>query len=202
MELIAGRRRHPGRAPSFAPEGASDEQLLAAMALGDVEAAEVFIRRHEQKVFAIALAITADRTTAEDVAQEAFLRSWRHAGAYDGRRGAATTWLAAITRNLAVDALRAGRAVPVDAGDPLWLRQVSEPGAVEARAVEADELARITAVVAALPVEQRRALMRAAFYGESATTVATAEQIPLGTAKSRIRLGLAKVRAALGEGPS
>src|SRR4029453_13133184 len=85
---------------------ASDESLLAGLAGGDVKAAAVFVRRYQRRVFGLALTIVGDSQMAEDVAQETFLRAWRHADAYDARRGRVSVWVLAIARNLAIDAVR------------------------------------------------------------------------------------------------
>ncbi len=188
------RRRRQSNDPGLV----SDEALVAGMASGDERAGAAFVHRHERRVFGIALAITANRSTAEDVAQESFLRAWRHAAVFDPRRASATAWLSTITRNLAIDALRLRRAVPVDPADAVWLELGNSEPAPEARAVHSDAVDRVRAALLAVPVDQRRALVRSAFYGQSAAEIAEAESIALGTAKSRIRLGLAKVRDLLG----
>jgi RNA polymerase sigma factor (sigma-70 family) len=176
---------------------ASDEALVAGMAAGDERAAAAFVQRHERRVFGIALAVTANRSSAEDVAQEAFLRAWRHATVFDPRRAPVTSWLSTITRNLAIDSLRLQRAVPVDPDDSVWLGIDNNQVAPQAQAERADAIDRVRAALMAVPLEQRRALVRSAFYGQSATEIAEAESIPLGTAKSRIRLGLSRVRDTL-----
>jgi RNA polymerase sigma-70 factor (ECF subfamily) len=174
----------------------SDEALLAGMAGGDEQAGRVFVERHQRRVYGIALVITHDRATAADVAQEAFLRAWRHASVFDGRRADATRWLSTITRRLAIDALRLRRAVPVEPDDAVW-NSAPVGESVEDAGVRAHELARVRRALEHLPPDQRRALVLSAFYGRSAAEIADEEAIPIGTAKSRIRLGLAKVRDAL-----
>ena len=93
---------------------AADDALLAGFGVGDPDAATVFVRRHQARVFGLARSIVGDAALAEDVAQEAFIRAWHHAAAYDPRRGSVPTWLLAITRNVAIDALRMRRPNPVD----------------------------------------------------------------------------------------
>ncbi|MEA2704419.1 MAG: hypothetical protein QOD63_2364, partial [Actinomycetota bacterium] len=116
---------------------AADDALLAGFGVGDPEAATAFVRRHQARVFGLARSIVGDPAMAEDVAQEAFLRAWRHAAAYDPRRGSVPTWLLAITRNVAIDALRMRRPNPVDpqvlAGFDV---QAKGPGASPAAAAE------------------------------------------------------------------
>ena len=76
----------------------SDESLLAGVTSGDPACVTAFVRRFQGRVFGLALRLVADQETAEEVAQEAFVRAWRYAGAYDPRRGGVLTWLLAITR--------------------------------------------------------------------------------------------------------
>lgn len=176
----------------------SDESLLAGLAVGDSHAGTAFVRRHQRRVFGVALRLVGDPTVAEDVAQEAFTRAWRHAAAYDSRRGSVTTWLLTITRNLAIDSLRVRRADPFDPNDvaalSVGLHSVA-PSPEDGVAV--DDLARLRAAVAALPVDQRRALVLAAWYGRTAKEISASEGIPVGTAKTRIRAGMLKLRATL-----
>ncbi len=177
---------------------ASDEALLAGMGTGDGAAAIAFVRRFQRRVHGLALLITGDDTVAEDVAQEAFVRAWRHAPAFDPRRGSVTTWLLTITRNLAIDALRVARARPAD---PVDVIEVTADGPLvepSDHAVHRDEVTRVAAAVASLPVEQRRAVVLASLYGRSAREVSEVEGVPLGTAKTRIRTGLIRLREALG----
>src|SRR5438105_7680150 len=178
---------------------APDDALLAGFAVGDADAAAAFIRRHQRRVFGLALAVVSDPVLAEDIAQEAFARAWRHAGAYDPRRGSVVTWLLTITRNLAIDALRLHRPDPVPPANLVDLSSASsERGPAEA-AIAAEETRGVRAAVAELPLDQRRALVLSAFYGRTAREIAELEGIPIGTAKTRIRAGLLKLRAALAE---
>ncbi len=182
--------------PRMAAEGLSDEALLAGLTFGDPEAGRAFVQRFQSRVFGLALTILRDPVLAEDIAQEAFLRAWKHGPSYDPRRGTVTAWLLRITRNLAIDALRLRRA---EVMDPDVLSALAPPADVN---VEDTALAREAAdavrrALRDLPEEQRRALMLAAFFGRTAEEISRAEAIPLGTAKTRIRLGLRRVRAML-----
>lgn len=176
---------------------ASDEALIAGMAVGDDAAAVAFVRRYQRRVYGLALSMVGDPTLAEDVAQEAFLRAWRHASVFDRRRASVATWLLTITRNLAIDSLRVRRAVPADPDGELWLGLVSP--ACDEQAEQFDSRARVQKALSAVPPEQARALVLAAVYGHSAAEVSRAESIPLGTAKTRIRRGLMKLRDLLEE---
>ncbi len=177
--------------------GPSDDALMAGMADGDDASAVVFVRRYQRRVFGLALSMIGDPAAAEDVAQEALIRAWRHAPVFDPRRGSVTSWVLTITRNLAIDALRLRRAVPTDPDDFVALGLVSSERSPEGRAVAADSFPQLRTALAALPVEQRRALVLAAVYGRTAAEIADTEAIPLGTAKTRIRAAMAKVRTAM-----
>jgi len=176
---------------------ASDEALLSGIAVGDDRAVLAFVRRYQRRLFGLALGIVGDPGTAEDVAQEAFIRILRHAAVFDARRGSVATWTLTITRNLAIDALRLRRVTPTAPDDRIFLSLISDEIATDAAAVKSDAVARARSALATLPIEQRRAIVLAVMYGRTATEVASFESIPLGTAKSRIRLGMAKLRDTL-----
>lgn len=175
----------------------TDEALLAGFSVGDGEATKAFIARFQRRVFGVALTITRDARLAEDLTQEAFLRAWRHAETFDPRRGAVATWLGVITRNLAIDAMRTQpRSELVDPDELQWLLPpASDPDPAETtiRAGDAEWLRRALADV---PDEQRRAVVLAGILGFTAQEVAERERIPVGTAKSRIRLAMDKLRQA------
>ena len=181
---------------SAPPDGLSDEALLAGLTFGDAEAGRAFIRRFESRVFGLALAVLRDPVLAEDIAQEAFLRAWKHGQSYDPRRGTVAAWLLRITRNLAIDALRLRRA---EVMDPDVLAAVAPPSdtSVEEAALISDAAAAVRRAMRSLPEEQSRALMLAAFYGRTAEEISRSEAIPLGTAKTRVRLGLRRIRALM-----
>lgn len=175
----------------------SDEALLSGLAVADDRSVLVFVRRYQQRLFGLALGIVGDPTRAEDVAQEAIVRIFRHAEVFDPRRGSVSTWALTITRNLAIDVLRVQRDTPADPADQVFVELVSRERTPEEAADAEDSLVRVRAALADLPTDQRRAVLLAAMYGRSATEIASAEAIPLGTAKGRIRLGMAKLRVAL-----
>src|SRR6266496_1340302 len=91
----------------------SDEALLAGLGSGDPDAAAAFVDRFQRRVFGMTLAILRDRQAAEEAAQEAFVRAWRHAAAYDPRRGTVAAWLLTIARNVAINMLPARRFDPI-----------------------------------------------------------------------------------------
>jgi RNA polymerase sigma-70 factor (ECF subfamily) len=185
--------------PSPDHDSLSDEALLAGLGTGEADTGAAFVRRFQRRVFGLALSIVSDPGLAEDVAQEAMARAWRHAQAYDPRRGSVATWLLTITRNLAIDALRLRRAQPTDPEALVALEVPSSAADPVEIATGKDDAGRIRAAVHRLPMDQRRALVLAAFHGRTAKEISESEDIPLGTAKTRIRSGLLKLRAMLVE---
>jgi RNA polymerase sigma factor (sigma-70 family) len=177
---------------------ASDDTLLASFALGDADAAAAFIRRYQGRVYGLAKSMVGDADLAEDVAQEAFVRAWRNAQAYDSRRGSVHTWMLVITRSLAIDAMRLRRAQPVDPEvfTDLDLRTSVARGP-EAAAETSDDLRRLLVALDDLPADQRQAVLLAGLCGRTAAEISEIESIPLGTAKTRIRTGLQKVRSTM-----
>jgi len=170
----------------------SDDALVAGFAAGDAGVAAAFVRRFQSRVFGLAVTMVRDPAVAEEIAQETFTRAWRNAGSYDPRRARVISWLLAITRNLAIDHLRANRPEPldptgiVDSERALWTRADAGPDAHPASSG-------LLAALERLPAEQRRALLLAALCGYTAREIATIEGIPLGTAKTRIRSAMHKL---------
>ena len=172
-----------------------DEALLAGLGAGDAELAVAFVRRFQRVVFGVARAVISDPTTAEDVAQHAFEQAWRHASLYDSRRGSVRTWLTTITHNLAIDVVRARSALPMDPDDlPVLLATMTDNP--ERVAVANDSAKGLRQALGRLPAPQARAVAMSGIYGMTAQQVADTERIPLGTAKTRIRDGMQKLRSA------
>ncbi len=173
----------------------SDEELLAGLGAGDPDLAVAFVRRFQRIVFSVAQDITGDPATAEDVAQRAFEQAWRRASVYDSRRGSVSAWLTTITHNLAIDAVRPRAAVPMDPDDlPIVLAAMTDNP--EQVTVARDSAERLRQALAGLPARQARAVAMSWVYGLTGRQVADTEGIPLGTAKTRIRDGMQKLRAA------
>ena len=173
----------------------SDESLLAGLGSGDPDAAATFVRRFQRRVFGLALSVLRDRGAAEEAAQESFVRAWRHASAYDPRRGTVAAWLLTIARNVSINMLPARRFDPVDPEALLAMEaeRPSERGAeprVEDRELLREPLAR-------LPADQRRALVLAVFYGFTAREISELDGVPLGTVKTRIRSAMMRLRSQL-----
>jgi RNA polymerase sigma factor (sigma-70 family) len=175
----------------------SDEALLAGFATGDRDAAAAFVRRFQSHVYGLAMTVLGDVSAAEDVAQETFVRAWRHAGTYDARRGAVSRWLLTIARNLAVDRARLKRAMPVD--PELIASQLAEGGnrAWIDDATQVPERERLRELLLGLPEAQRRTLVLATYFGRTAKEISELDDTPVGTVKTRIRDGLLKLRTRM-----
>lgn len=180
-------------------DGLTDDLLLSGLGAGDPKLSVAFVRRFQRTVFGVAIGVLGDPRLAEDVAQQAFERAWRHAALYDACRGTVGAWLTGIAHNLAVDVARARRPAPVDPAD-LEVLLAAVTRTPEGDALTAESAAELRVAIACLPVEQARALVMAAFRGMTAREVAATEGIPLGTAKTRIRSAMLRLHAALEPG--
>jgi RNA polymerase sigma factor (sigma-70 family) len=175
----------------------SDDALVSGMADGDDASAVAFVRRYQRRAFGLAVGIVADRATAEDVAQEALVRAWRHASMFDVRRGSVEAWVLTITRNLAIDALRRRRSIPTDPDRLMALAAASGTAWHDDPRVSGPVSTRVMRALEGLPAEQRRAVLLAALYGRTAQEISESEGVPLGTVKTRVRTGLTKLRTQL-----
>jgi RNA polymerase sigma-70 factor (ECF subfamily) len=178
-------------------DAVSDEALLFGATMGDERASLVFVRRYQRRLYGLALSILGDASEADDVAQEAFLRIFRHAQVFDARRGSVSSWALTITRNLAIDAIRLRRGVPTDPMDQVFLEITSSAYDPDFATELRSEFSRTKAALSVLPIDQRRAVVLSAMYGWTAQEIAANEAVPIGTAKSRIRLGMAKLRKSV-----
>jgi RNA polymerase sigma-70 factor (ECF subfamily) len=174
----------------------TDDALLAGLGADGPDVGLAFVRRFQRHVFGVALAVVGDPGLAEDVAQQTFERAWRRASSFDSARGSVRTWLTTIAHNLAIDAVRSRKPTPVDPADLIRLlgTGTDEP---ERGSLRAESVAELRAAIASLPLEQGRAVVMAGVYGMTAQEVADADGIPLGTAKTRIRSAMIKLRLAL-----
>lgn len=145
---------------------------------------------HATRVFSLAVRITRNVVTAEDVVQDVFLQAWHQRHRYDPARGSVCGWLLMITRSRSVDRLRASRGLnSVTWNECAFLRAPE--------VVDADDMRRIREALAILPAEQRRALELAFFEGYSHPEISKLLNEPLGTVKTRIRSAMIRLRAAL-----
>ena len=176
----------------MSPTRQSDDALVARVAQGDTDAFAALYDRHGRRTYLQARALCATAEQAEDVTQEAFLSLWRVSRGFDPRRGAFAGWMSAIVRNRVTDMWRRAAARPAEVAFP------DEPAL--AGAASDDDVRRplqravLRELLSGLPREQRDAIFLAYFEDLTAEQIASRVGVPLGTAKSRTRLGLAKLR--------
>jgi RNA polymerase sigma-70 factor, ECF subfamily len=155
---------------------------------------------HERAVTAAAYRVLGDAALAQDVTQDVFLRVWRNPRAYDSRRGELGSYLRLMARSRAIDLYREGQAAG-RARDRLELVAPRDEAAPDDRPAEAaqraEEREEVSAALRRLPEAQREAVVLSYWGGLSADQIARRGSVPLGTAKSRVRLGLAKLRNEL-----
>jgi RNA polymerase sigma-70 factor (ECF subfamily) len=178
----------------------ADEELMQLVYRGNADAFEVVYDRHADAAFSLALRMCRQRAMAEDVVQEAFLSLWRSGARYDRSRGSVRSWTLGIVHNRAIDALRRksvrDRVTIVQEGieEKLPARERTE-----VEFARRDEAREIRDALRRLPDEQSRVIELAYYGGLTHTEIAQALDAPVGTVKGRMRLGLAKMRTALGE---
>jgi RNA polymerase sigma-70 factor (ECF subfamily) len=179
----------------------SDADLIGRTSSGDARALEVLYDRYARVVFAFALRIVGDRQLAEELLQEVFFRAWQQGAAFRSSRGTFATWLLSITHNMAIDEVRKRRRRPQKADS-------EEPESILAAVLDTnpdveDEVwltilrERITEAMAQLPSAQREAIELAYFQGLTQREIAERLGEPLGTIKTRMRLGMQKLREHL-----
>ncbi|MBZ0278692.1 MAG: sigma-70 family RNA polymerase sigma factor [Anaerolineae bacterium] len=171
-------------------------QLLERIQTGDEDALVALHTRYANLVYSVAYRVLNEPMVAEEVTQDTFMRLWHKSDAYDASKGRFLPWLLTITRRLAIDALRQRQRREPQAGmlfmdeDPnIWENILSESGDSELRSTLREALAR-------LPDEQRTLLELTYFYGMTHSDLAEHLALPLGTVKTRIRLGMQKLREA------
>ena len=165
--------------------------LIARVRAGDENAMADVYDRYSGIVYAVALRVLGNTSSAEDVVQEVFLQLWRNPQAFDAERGKLAPWLAVIARNRSIDVLRK---LPVE--DDIDELPVSTGVNLEDEAAERIAIARVRGVLAQLPQDQRRLLEMAFFEGMTHSEIAAKTGEPLGTVKTRIRSGLQALRKA------
>jgi RNA polymerase sigma-70 factor (ECF subfamily) len=178
----------------------ADEDLMGLVKAGDARAFEVVVDRHGAAAFSLAYRMCGRRAMAEDIVQEAMLSVWRSGARYDRTRGSVRTWVLGVVHNRAIDALRRG---VVREGrnvhDDTIAERLPGPDRTEVEAARREEAEQVRSALGELPDEQRRVIELAYFGGFTHTQIAEMLELPVGTVKGRMRLGLAKLRMSLGD---
>jgi RNA polymerase sigma-70 factor (ECF subfamily) len=185
-----------------AVERLADEELMPLIGEKDARAFEVFYDRHGGAAYSLAYRIVGERPAAEDVTQETFVSIWRSGGRYDRARGSVRSWTLTIVRNRAIDLLRtrSGRAPKLGFDDETALEQRPSAEFTDEEALRRETAEEVRGVLGELPGEQSKVIELAYFGGFSQSEIATMLEVPLGTVKGRMRLGLEKIRGRLAEG--
>src|SRR5687768_12201689 len=180
---------------------ATDERLVIALEVRDERALEAIYDRYGDYVYSICLRMVGDVQLAEDLSQEVFLRLWRRPDLYDVSRGRFLTWLLSVARNRAIDERRSrGRRFKHETPPSETSEEILESvptSETKDMAVLSEERVVVQRALATLPPEQRLAIQLAYFGGYTQQEIAEGLHQPLGTVKTRIRLGLHKLRLLL-----
>ena len=172
----------------------SDEELVRHVVAGDDEALMGLYQRHGRSVYSLAWYIIQDRAVAEEITQDVFVALWQKANQFDEKRGRLATWLLRITRNLAIDRLRYQRR---------RIYEVMSLESAESHATRNDGLAatdrhnELNGLLQQLPAAQRQVIELAYFQGFTHDEIAVQFNLPVGTVKSRILLGLRKLHSLM-----
>jgi RNA polymerase sigma-70 factor (ECF subfamily) len=178
----------------------ADEELMQLVRDGDARAFEVVFDRHGGPAFSLAYRMCGRQATAEDVVQEAFLSLWRTSARYDRSRGSVRTWILGVVRNRAIDALRRGVIrYGRDVGDDGIGERLEASERTDVEVARREEAREVRGALGDLPAEQRQVIELAYFGGFTHTQIAEMLDLPPGTVKGRMRLGLTKMRMALGD---
>lgn len=177
---------------------ATDEALVASVRGGDEDALAALYDRYAASIYSLALRITGDRLTAQEVTQDTFVRLWKHAAMFDRERGAFGAWLFAIARRRALDVLRSRQRQAKVADGTFISDGGTLPEPAQSDASEQIVLAQVIGqAVATLPLAQRQTIELAYFGGLTQQQIATQTGEPLGTVKSRMRTAMETLRTRL-----
>ena len=179
----------------------TDEEIIARLKNDESWAMSVLYDRYARLVFSLALKILNDRGAAEETVQEVFVKVWKRCREYDARRGKFSSWLTGIAHNHAIDELRRRRVRPsASEGDDDAMDTVLDEGPAPLDlAVQSLERRRIVDALRGIPQEQRRAIELAYFEGLTQQEISDRLGQPLGTIKTRMRLGMQKLKTLLEE---
>ncbi len=180
-----------------------DDELMDRLAGRDLAAFEALYDRYGDLVYSVSLRVVGDTYVAEDVTQDVFVRVWRRPEQFDVQRGKFVTWLLSVARNRSIDHRRSQarrmrhEALPSADDEEDVLPSEDSRDDPAAATVLSDECAAVRAALDVLPAEQKLAIQLAYFGGLTQQEIANKLGQPLGTVKTRIRLGMQKMRGAL-----
>jgi len=173
---------------------------MALVQDGEPRAFEVIFDRHGSAAFSLAYRMCGRRAMAEDVVQEAFMSLWRSGARYDRRRGSVRNWVLGVVHNRAIDAFRRGLVRESrNVSDEAIADRLAASEQTEVEVARREEARDVRLALDELPAEQRQVIELAYFGGFTHMRIAEMLDLPAGTVKGRMRLGLTKMRMALGD---
>lgn len=178
----------------------ADEDLMGRVQEGDARAFEVIYDRHVDVAFSLAYRMCGRRAAAEDVVQDAFLSLWRSGARYDRTRGSVRSWVLGVVHNRAIDffrreSVRAGK----DVSDDEAMQRLASGDSTEREVQRRDDASQVRAALSELPPDQRQVIQLAYYGGFSHTEISSMLDLPAGTVKGRMRLGLTKLRVSIND---
>ena len=180
------------------PRALADEDLMALVYEGELRAFEVIFDRHASVAFSLAYRMCGRRAMAEDVVQEAFLSLWRSGARYERSRGSVRSWILSVVHNRMIDAFRREAAPDSWVRDEDAVKRMPAPELTDTEVERREDAHLVRGALDGLPPDQRQVIELAYFGGFTHTQIAKMLDLPAGTVKGRMRLGLSKMRIALG----
>lgn len=194
---MADRQQRVTEQEPPALDGVGDDDLMRRVRARDQDAFAALYRRHDGAALSLALRICGERALAEDAVQEAFLSLWRSCSQYDARRGNLRSWVLTIVHNRAIDVLRRGAQDRGRVADEEIAMRLEADERTDHEVGRREQARALRAALDLLPVEQSSVIQLAYYGGYTQTEIAAMLDMPVGTVKGRMRLGLEKLRSQL-----
>ncbi len=172
----------------------ADEDLISLVENDDPEAFAVLYDRHSRPAFSLAYRLMGERQAAEDLVQEVFLRVWRSTGSYRAERGSLRTWILSIVHHRGIDLIRSTASRKRTRDKVEASAEKSQPSEAFSEAWRSSQREEVRQALQTLPSEQLKVLELAYFSGYTHVEIADLLDLPLGTVKGRMRLGLKKIK--------
>ncbi len=172
----------------------ADEDLISLVEGGDAEAFAVLYDRHGRPAYSLAYRMMGEKQAAEELAQNAFIKVWRRAGSYRAQKGSVRTWILSIVHNRGIDQLRSHASRRRTQEKIEASAASSQPSEAFAETWRNTQSEQVREALSTLPKEQLKILELAYFSGYTHVQIAELLNVPLGTVKGRMRLGLQKLR--------
>jgi RNA polymerase sigma-70 factor, ECF subfamily len=173
----------------------ADEDLISQVEAGDTEAFAGLYDRHGRSAYSLAYRMMGERQAAEDLVQDSFIKVWRSARSYRAERGSVRTWILSITHNRGIDHLRSTASRRRTQDRVEMSAQTTQPSEAFAETWRNSQRGQVQEALKTLPEEQLKILELAYYSGYTQAEIAQMLDIPLGTVKGRIRLGMKKLKA-------